>query len=136
MSHAPHPIPTSRDRRLGLRVPLEIFMTQYIRDRPVRALTTNVSDTGIFVQTVASPTMQQAIAQCTPIALEFELPGTGEIIWARGELCHDNRDDIVHRTGVRFTAMPLLYARMLRDFCVETRRARLGGLLARIRGAA
>ena len=30
----------------------------------------------------------------------------------------------------------MIYARMLRDFCVETRRARLSGLLARVRGHA
>ncbi|HUH04356.1 MAG TPA: PilZ domain-containing protein [Kofleriaceae bacterium] len=136
MSNALHPNPSPRDRRLGLRVPLEIFMTQYIRDRPVRALTTNVSDTGIFVQTVASPTVRRAMDRKTPVALEFELPGTGEIIWARGELCYGTGDQMVHGTGVRFTAMPTIHARLLRDFCVETRRARLGSLLARIRGQA
>jgi hypothetical protein len=37
---------------------------------------------------------------------------------------------------VRFVAMAQLHARMLRDYCVENRREHLGGLLARIRGAA
>ena len=35
--------------------------------------------------------------------------------------------------GVRFVAMATSQARMIRDFCIEMRRANLGSILARIR---
>jgi hypothetical protein len=42
---------------------------------------------------------------------------------------------MVEGTGLRFTALPRIYARMLRDFCVDRRRSSLTELLARIPGA-
>jgi hypothetical protein len=121
------------DRRLGFRVPLQIFLTQYIRDRPVRALTTNVSDTGIFLQSVKMPWLRELGEDGAAIGLEFELPGTGETIWARGEICHASTDPMVQSTGIRFTGIPTLHARMIRDYCIESRRGELSSLLSRIR---
>jgi hypothetical protein len=120
-----------RDRRLGFRIPLEMFLNKYVKDRPFRALTTNVSDTGIHLNLVRGAPLCR---DTRVVGLEFELPGTGEIIWARGEICYDALDDYFHGTGVRFTAMPRLHAHMLREFCVERRRAQLGAMLQRIRG--
>jgi hypothetical protein len=123
----------ARDRRLGFRVPLQIFLNKYIKDRPFRALTSNLSDTGIYLQIVKTPWMPEEHDKAVPVGLEFELPGTGEIIWARGEICYQASDDMVHGAGIRFTAMPEKYARMVRDYCVEARRSHLSDLLGRIR---
>ncbi len=123
----------TRDRRLGFRVPLEIFLTQYIRDRPVRSLACNLSDTGIYLQSVNMFGALSAARDNRAMGLEFELPGTGEVIWARGEVCYADGDDIVAGTGIRFTGIPTLHARLIRDYCIERRRTHLGQLLARIR---
>ncbi len=120
---------TSLDRRLGFRVPLQIFLNEFVQDRPHRALSVNISDTGLFVNKVLTPVKRGARV----VGLEFELPGTGEVIWARGEICHDTLDDYFHGQGIRFTGMPRVHARLLRDYCVEKRRAQLGDLLDRIR---
>ena len=119
------------DRRLGCRVPLELFMNEYVSERPHRALTTNISETGVFLNKVVSP-LQRA---WSVVSLEFELPGTGEVIWARGEICHDSLDSYFHGEGVRFTGMARFHAQLLRDYCIETRRSHLGRLLDRIRRA-
>lgn len=123
----------ARDRRLGFRVPLQIFLNKYVRDRPFRALTSNLSETGIYLQIVKTPWMPEPSDVSVPVGLEFELPGTGEVIWARGEICYGATDELVHGAGVRFTAMPTLHARLIRDYCVESRRAHLSTLLGRIR---
>ena len=94
-----------------------------------RALTVNISDTGLYVNKVLQP-MQRANRV---VALEFELPGTGETIWARGEITHDALDDYFHGQGIRFTGMAQLHARLLRDYCIEKRRAQLGTMLEKIR---
>jgi c-di-GMP-binding flagellar brake protein YcgR len=122
----------SRDRRLGFRVPLEIFLTQYIRERPFRGLTSNISDTGLYLETVKTAQPRLAAGRAT-VGLEFELPGTGEIIWARGEVCYGQPDGYTLGCGVRFTAMPLVHARLVREYCIEARRAHLNALLDRIR---
>jgi PilZ domain-containing protein len=122
---------TSSDRRLGYRVPLQIFLNQYLHDRPHRALSVNISETGLYVNRVITPRGHKMRV----VGLELELPGTGEVIWARGEVCHDTIDDYFHGQGIRFTGMPAVHARLLRDFCVERRRAQLGDLLDRIRRA-
>jgi hypothetical protein len=123
-----------RDRRLGFRVDLEIFLNQYIRDRPLRCLTGNLSETGIYLNRAHVPPGSRPISDARTVSLEFELPGTGELIWARGEVCHEQVDPYFCGSGVRFTGIPTIHARLVRDFCVEARRDSLGSLLRRIRG--
>lgn len=119
----------AHDRRLGYRVPLEMFLNEYAQDRAHRAMTVNISETGMYVNRVITP-----ISRPTKVVgLEFELPGTGESIWARGEICYDSLDSYFHGQGVRFTGMPKVHARLLRDYCIEKRRSQLGNLLDRIR---
>jgi hypothetical protein len=120
---------TQHERRLGNRIPLEVFMNEYLNDRPHRALTVNISESGVFVNKVASSFSRRTRV----VGLEFELPGTGDVIWARGEICYDTFDDHLHGQGIRFTAMPRAYARLLRDYCIEKRRDQLATLLERIR---
>ena len=120
---------TAHDRRLGYRLPLEMFLNEYVQDRAHRALSVNISETGLYVNKVIQP-----ITRFTRVVgLEFQLPGTGESIWARGEIAYDSIDDYFHGQGIRFTAMPRRHARLLRDYCVEKRRHQLGDLLDRIR---
>jgi hypothetical protein len=121
------------DRRIGFRVELDLFLTQYIRDRPFRVLSSNLSETGLFVHRVDLDPEARPVFAGTVVGLEIELPGTGEVIWARGEICRERRARTVCGSGVRFADMPLIHARMVRDFCHEHRRARLDALLDRIR---
>ena len=49
----------AHDRRLGFRVPMEIFLNEYVQDRAYRSLMVNISDTGLYVNKVLTP-MQRA----------------------------------------------------------------------------
>jgi hypothetical protein len=120
------------DRRIGVRIPLEMFLTQYIHDRPFRSMTADLSETGLRLARVALPGLRLDPADRV-VGLELELPGTGEVIWARGEVCNEKRGGALTSAGVRFDAMPRVHARLLREFCVQHRRARLGTLLERVR---
>ncbi|MEZ4360006.1 MAG: PilZ domain-containing protein [Kofleriaceae bacterium] len=119
-----------RERRLGFRVPLEVMMTSYVRDRPVRALTYDVSDAGIGVSAISMLAPSPGMI----MSLELELPGVADSIWAKGEVCYQERGDIATGLGIRFLAMATQHARTVRDYCVEARRRHLGGLLSRIHG--
>ncbi|MBP6835868.1 MAG: PilZ domain-containing protein [Kofleriaceae bacterium] len=120
------------ERRFGFRIPLTVFGTSYVRDRPVRVLCSDVSDSGVgmtAVHGVAPPAG-------TVVGVELELPGTTDTLWAAGEICrhhNDGADGLTTDLGLRFTAMARLHARLLRDFCVEARRGTLTQLLSRVR---
>lgn len=111
------------------------MVTSYVHERPLRALVANLSDTGLNMSSIAT----LAPPPGTMVALEIELPGLAESIWASGRVCYraDDRaaDGIASGLGVRFVAMAHAHARWVRDFCIEARRTTLGSLLARIRVA-
>jgi hypothetical protein len=109
------------DRRYGHRVPLETYLNTYVEDRPGRAFTVNVSETGLYLNTVR----HGPLTRRTPVGLEFTLPGLGDVIWAAGEMCYGALDDYFCGTGVRFLAMAQRHERMLADYLARARHQRL-----------
>jgi hypothetical protein len=100
------------DRRADGRIRTEMFLNQYVREQPYRALATNLSPTGLFLQKLVMPTTRHAPS----VGLEFELPGTGEVIWAGAECRFDAVGSDFHLTGLRFTAMARKHERLIRDY--------------------
>jgi len=121
-----------RDRRLGYRIQVPFLFTSYIRDRPIRALCADLSDTGIGLSAVSA----LAPTPGTMVGLVLVLPGLEDDLWAAGEVCHRVDGTLAAGLGVRFTAMARAHARTLRDFCMESRRGALAHLLTRIRSTA
>ena len=117
------------DRRLGFRVPFEGMVTSYVHERPIRALVSNLSDTGMNMSSITALAPPPGLL----VGLELDLPGLGESIWASGRVCYRKDDHLASGLGVRFVAMAQSQARLVRDFCIEARRKSLGSLLARIR---
>jgi c-di-GMP-binding flagellar brake protein YcgR len=105
------------DRRLARRVPLDMFFNQYIRDEPVRSLAVNVSEHGLAAQRLVERMSRHARV----VAIEFELPGTGEIIWAKAETQFESMDRDFHRAGIRFLAMARRHERLVREFVWDRR---------------
>ncbi len=123
---------SQRDRRMGFRIPYNTLATSFVADRPVRILVEDLSDTGLRVHAVTP----RAPAPGTVVALEVVLPDSDDSIWATAQVCHRTSDDLAAGLGMRFVAMAQRHARRLRDYCLEARRAHLGGLLERIRASA
>ncbi|MDB4964798.1 MAG: type pilus assembly PilZ [Myxococcales bacterium] len=126
--------PSWRAERRDLeRVPLEIFLDEYVDDRPHRALTTNISSTGLYMNRVATPSRQFG-RQSKNVQLEFALPGTSDTIWARGQVRYDDLGmDLVHGTGVKLMSLAKKHQRLLNDYLYETRRQKLHQILQLIR---
>lgn len=119
----------TRERRFGVRVPLELLLDQYLGEMRFRALTGNVSETGIYLSVPRSSSHTPRVGNV--VAMEFQIPGMTESIWASGVVRFvDGGDDFVCGLGIRFVGMARVQARALRDYCVEARRERLCGLLA------
>jgi c-di-GMP-binding flagellar brake protein YcgR len=117
------------ERRLGYRIPFESMVTSYVNDRPIRGLSTNLSDSGLQMSAISMVAPPPGLV----VGLEIDLPGTADSIWASGRICYRKDDHMASGLGVRFVAMARSQARMIRDFCIEMRRQNLGSILARIR---
>jgi hypothetical protein len=131
ISHPEPPMsPPPVERRALNRVPLEIFLNEYVADRLLRGVTTNVSPTGLFIERVLGrrPRALALRRHSRFVQLEFALPGTGETIWARGEVRHDELElplgdgAVVHGVGVRLVQLARGHARLIRDFVSERAR--------------
>ena len=110
---------THLDKRFDGRIPMETYLTAYIDDRPTRGFTTNISESGLFLNTLPDHPKDRL----TPVGLELTLPGSRETLWIAGELRYDDRDDpmfVGH--GIRFKIMGDTHGRMLREFCYRARR--------------
>src|SRR4029079_4826355 len=96
-----HAISSVLERRFSPRVRVEMFLNQYIRDLPFRALATNLSPTGLQIRKLLEPN----VPLTRVVGFEFEIPGTGEVVWARAEPRFDALDDDFQMSGLAFTAM-------------------------------
>jgi hypothetical protein len=105
------------DRRLNGRVTLDLFFNQYIQDQPVRSLAVNVSEHGL----AAHRLLERSSNRARVVGIEFELPGTGEVIWAKGETQFEAIDRDFHRAGIRFVAMARRHERLVREFVWDRR---------------
>lgn len=108
---------TQLDRRFDTRIPFETYLTAYVDDRPTRGFTVNISETGLYLNTLPK------VTQANPgiVGIELELPGVPETIWAAGQLCYGTEDDYFQGRGVKFTAMADRHARLVRQFCYRVR---------------
>ena len=120
------------------RVHYEMFLNQYVDERLERGVTANVSPTGMYLHRV----LKRSTARTTRfVQLEFKLPGTDEIIWARGEVRRDElelppwrRDSqLVHGSGLKLLEMPRAHRKMWRDFVYEQKKQRVQEILELIR---
>ncbi|HEY7958394.1 MAG TPA: PilZ domain-containing protein [Polyangia bacterium] len=134
-----------RNRRDDDRIPAQIFFNQYVRDRLHRAVTTNLSPTGLYVHRVYG-------ARNRPLTLgrddrfvqiELPLPGTSDTIWARGEIRYDDLGldgfvggagaPMVHGTGIQLVDMARGHQKLLREYVIDRKRQRLQQILTLIR---
>ena len=113
----------STDRRYLHRLPLEMYLNTYVEDRPSRGFTSNLSESGLYLNTVAL----ERVAPLTQVGLEFNLPGVSETIWAAGQYCYDKPDEYLNGAGIRFMAMAGLHQRILREYLHDARRKRWTG---------
>ncbi|MCC6746294.1 MAG: PilZ domain-containing protein [Deltaproteobacteria bacterium] len=119
----------SANRRGGFRIPLQMLINEYRADHAQRCLTMNVSATGLYLNRLVRPASRDG----RQVALEFELPGTGETIWAAGDVRFDHHDRHFYGTGVHFRAMARGHHRMIQDYLAEFRARELQRLLSAVR---
>lgn len=119
----------SYDRRKEVRLPVEICVQQFLAGESYLGLTRDLSERGLYI---TAPRLDGgATWYGAPLQLELALPGTGETIWARGLVCHEDtlEGEGARGLGVRLIDMADRHARSLRAYVESVRRARLHNLL-------
>lgn len=120
------------ERRYETRLPVEICVHQYLSDVQYLGLTRDLSETGLYVSRLAAPGEEAEYFRNRPLQLEFALPGTGEMIWATGQVRYNEMEGAVQGLGIRLTAMASRHQRALRDYVETVRKARLRNLLLQV----
>jgi hypothetical protein len=115
----------SKDRRTNLRIPIELPIIQFIDNRPIRSLISNLSATGLHSCHAVEPMSRSSRV----IQIEFPLPGVAERLWAKAEVVYDTIGPCFHGTGVRFIAIANAHQRLLDEWI----RAEAGPSLAAVR---
>lgn len=117
-------------RRLAPRVRLEGLCGVVSKDELRYAALLDLSALGLRLERLFDPALASRVVQ-----IEIELPGTDEIVWARGEVTFahltplggyhpDGQPRLRCVAGIRMDRLAGHDRRLLRDYVIETRRAR------------
>jgi hypothetical protein len=123
-------------RRLAPRICLDGLCGVVSKDELRHAALLDLSALGLRLERVFDPATASRMVQ-----LEIELPGTGDMVWARGEVTFahlspmggrhpDGQPRFLCRAGIRIDRVAGRERRLLRDYVIETRRARVGAVVA------
>lgn len=99
------------ERRSALRVPAEIYLTQYMDDEPTRCFTVNLSTSGIYVNKLIDTIWRRT----SIVQVELPIPGD-DTIWAMGSVAYDSFDPYFHSMGVQLVEMARKHRRLLDEF--------------------
>jgi hypothetical protein len=102
--------------RQTTRAPLETFANRVLGEEVYLCQTRDISKQAIRLRRVLEPERE-----APRVSLEFQLPGTREIIWAHGEVVREPGEDGV---VVRFLAMADGHRRLIDGYVRQARRFR------------
>jgi hypothetical protein len=107
------------EKRKNTRVPLDIYLNKYMGGVPYMARAADISQEGVSLARLIEPEHD-----ARRVGLQFQLPGSEEVIYAEGEVVREwvEANPRRHeRSGVRFTLLTERHRRMIDDYV--TRRA-------------
>jgi c-di-GMP-binding flagellar brake protein YcgR len=95
------------------RVPLDIYLNKFVAGVPYMTRTSDISSEGLGLVKLLEPQQEGK-----RVGLQFQLPGSEEVIYAEGEVVREWLDDKQHEegSGVRFTNMTERHRRLVEKF--------------------
>lgn len=104
------------EKRKAKRAPLDIYLNKYMGGVPYMSRAADISQEGVSLARLLEP--QHAARR---VGLQFQLPGSEEIIYAEGEVVREWVESATAKrqhSGVRFTLLTERHKRMI-DAYVE-----------------
>lgn len=101
------------EKRRQHRVALDIYLNKYMAGVPYMARTSDISREGLGLAHLIEP--QHSGHR---VGLQFQLPGSEEVIYAEGEIVREWVDDEEREegSGVRFTLLTERHRRLIEQF--------------------
>jgi hypothetical protein len=99
------------DKRKARRAPLDIYLNKYMGGVPYMSRAADISQEGLSLARLLEPQHE-----AKRVGLQFQLPGSEEIIYAEGEVVREWVEASTsqrERSGVRFTLLTERHRRMI-----------------------
>ena len=103
------------EKRKHQRVPLDIYLNKYVAGVPYMARTSDISKEGVALANLIEPDLAGK-----RVGLQFQLPGSEEVIYAEGEIVREWAEVSEEKSGVRFTLLTERHRRMIEQFVDRT----------------
>ena len=95
-------------QRRARRARLDIYLNKYIQGVPYMAKAADISPDGVSLAHLIEPAHHGK-----RVGLQFQLPGSDEVIYAEGEVVREWVDQTHTGSGVRFTLMTERHRKMV-----------------------
>ncbi|MCA9547744.1 MAG: PilZ domain-containing protein [Myxococcales bacterium] len=92
--------------RVNRRAPLDLYINKVVDGVPFLARTRDISRGGVYVERLLEPLAHLD----APVAVEFVLPESDEVIWAEAEVVHGDPERGV---GLRFKGLDPYFAGLI-----------------------
>ncbi len=101
------------DKRRNGRVPLDIYLNKYVAGVPYMARASNISKEGVSLAHLIEPSQNGR-----RVGLQFQLPGSEEVIYAEGEVVREWAELTRKRegSGIRFTLLTERHKRLIEQY--------------------
>ena len=101
------------EKRRQNRVALDIYLNKYVAGVPYMARSSDISREGLGLAHLIEPE-----SAGRRVGLQFQLPGSEEVIYAEGEIVREWADESAQEegSGVRFTLLTERHRRMIDQF--------------------
>lgn len=99
------------DKRKANRAALDIYLNKYVSGVPYMSRTSDISPEGVSLAHLIEPQHDGR-----KVGLQFQLPGSAEVIYAEGEIVREWTASSCEGSGVRFTLLSERHRRMIDAF--------------------
>ena len=100
------------ENRCDPRKPLDVYLNKVVGDEPYMVRSSDISTSGIYLHKLIEPELDEG----TMVSLEFMLPNSDEVLWARGTVMRETRRWGTDGLGIWFTIIPNAYRRIIEDY--------------------
>jgi len=100
------------DKRRRARAPLDVYLNKYVGGVPYMARSKDISRDGLQLAHLIEPSLG-----AKKIGLQFQLPGSEEVIYAEGEVVREwVGSDAADGSGVKFTLLTERHQRLIEQY--------------------
>ena len=100
-----------QNKRKTERAPLDIYLNKYVAGVPYMARAANISREGVGLAHLIEPDLNGK-----RVGLQFQLPGSEEVIYAEGEIVREWAELEQEKSGVKFTLLTERHKKMIESY--------------------